>query len=93
MKGVEVKKLRDITEKVNSIIKRIATNTIGETNRLIYAGTRVVRAKVGMKSERNKHRKETGWKTKLEKKLKERRQVLSSLDKIYREGMSVTSIS
>ena len=55
MKGVERKKLRDITEKVNSIIKRITTNTIGETNRLIYAGARVIRAELGIKSERNKH--------------------------------------
>ena len=38
MKDVEHKKLRDITEKVNSMIKRISTNTIGETNRLIHAG-------------------------------------------------------
>ena len=54
MKGVEDKKLWDVTEKVNSIIKRIATNTIGETNRLIYAGARVIKAKLGMKLERNK---------------------------------------
>ena len=67
MKGVECKKLKDITEKVNSIIRKIATNTIGETNRLIYAGAGVIRAELGIKSERNKHRKEPGWKTKLEK--------------------------
>ena len=92
MKGGESKKLRDITEEINSIIKRIATNTIGETNRLIYAGARVIRAKLGIKSERNTHRTEPGWKTRLEKKLKERRQDLSRLDKIS-WGRYVTSIS
>ena len=76
MKGVECKKLKDITEKVNSIIRKIATNTIGETNRLIYAGARVIRAELSIRSERNKHQKEAGWKTRLEKKLG--------------EGMSVT---
>ena len=84
MKDVERKKLRDITEKVNSIIKRIATNTIGETNRLIYAGARVIRAELGMESERNKHRKEPGWKTRLEMKLKEKRKDPSRLDEIFR---------
>ena len=83
MKDVERKKLRDITE-VNCIIKRIATNTIGETNRLIYAGARVIRAELGMESERNKHRKEPGWKTRLEMKLKEKRKDLSRLDEIFR---------
>ena len=70
MKGVERKKLRDITEKVNSVIKKTATNTIGETNRLIYAGAEVIRAELGIKSERNKHRKKPGWKTRLKKKTK-----------------------
>ena len=70
MKGVERKKLRDTTDKVNSILKRIATNTIGKTNRLIYAGAQVIKAEQGIKSERGKHRKEPGWKTRLEKKLK-----------------------
>ena len=69
MKGVERKKLRDVTEKVNSNIKRIATNTIGETNWLIYAGARFITAELGIKSVRNKHRKEPGWNWK--KKLKE----------------------
>ena len=37
-----------------------------------------------MKSERNKQRKEPSWKTRLEKKRKERRQDLSRLDEIFR---------
>ena len=72
MKGVECRKLRDITEKVNSIIKKIATITFGGTNRLIYAGARVIRAELGIKLERNKHRKEAGWKT-IEKKTKRKK--------------------
>ena len=57
MKGDEHTKLWDITEKVNSIIKIIAINTIDETNRLIYAGARVIKAELGIYSERNKHQK------------------------------------
>ena len=52
IKGVECKKPWDIAEKVNSIIKRIATNTIGETNRLVYAGTQVIRAELSKKLEK-----------------------------------------
>ena len=49
---------------------------------MIYAGAQDIRAELSTKSERNKHQKEPGWKTRLEKKLKERRQDLSRLDEI-----------
>ena len=45
-----------------------------------------------MKSERNKHRDEAGWKTRLKKKINKENKIFQSWMKKQGEGMSATSI-
>ena len=84
MKGVEHKKLNDTTERVNSVIWKVGTNTIDETNRLICAGALVVCEELGRVKQKEGNREEPGWKTRLERKVSEQRKDLSRLEELTR---------
>lgn len=78
MKGVEHKKLNDTTERVNSVIWKIGTNTIDETNSPICAGALVVCEELGRGKQNDRNREESGWTTRLERKVSEQRKDLRS---------------
>ena len=52
-------------EKLNTIIDRIPTNTITDTNDLLYAVSKYVAKKLGIKTCKRRPKKESWWKRRL----------------------------
>ena len=60
-KKVDQRKLRDVTKKVNAMIRHTKTDDVTRTNKLAMAATLWV-AKVGVKKDKMGEKKEPGWK-------------------------------
>ena len=80
IRSVQRNKLLKETETVNTVMQYMTTDTIGETNDLIYAGAVLVSERLGIKQQKKKSRlNEPPWKRRLDNKLKALRKDLSQL--------------
>ena len=72
-------------EKVNKIIDKISTNTITETNDLVYAVSSYAAKKLGIKTCKRRPRKEPWWKRRLNEDIKCLRRELNILERERKE--------
>ena len=79
-KYVDNKRMKDATKKVNKAARKIVTNNISETNRLLRAVAWCT-AEVLQLKERKKEKKEPWWKMRLQKNIDELRRDLSKLER------------
>ena len=83
LRAVDRKKLKEATQAVNNVIKKLDTKNISETNRLTLAGANVVADVLQVKYKqrpRKEQNKEPWWKRRKMKQIKEVRRDLSRLD-------------
>ena len=79
LRNVSKKKLLEETAKVDKILNKFKTHSITKTNELLYAGAVVVTNRLGAEIDKVAGRKESMWKRRLQKKIKELRKDLSQL--------------
>ena len=65
-KKVNQRKLRDVTKKVNVVIRHIETDDVTQTNKLAMAATLWVAKEVGVKKGNIAEKKEPWWKRRIE---------------------------
>ena len=65
-KKVDQRKLRDVTKKVNAVIRHIETGNVTETNKLAMAAALWVAKEAGVKKGKRGEKKEPRWKTRIE---------------------------
>ena len=80
LRSVPKKKLLEETAKVDKVLSKFKTQSITETNELIYTGAVVVTNRLGVNIDNAAWRKEPIWKRRLQNKIKELRKVLSQLE-------------
>ena len=70
LRRIDRRKLKEVTRKVDAVLKKIETNDITTTNDLIYARAVVVTDLVGLKRGNRQTGKEPWWKRRLENQVK-----------------------
>ena len=65
-KKVDQRKLRDVTKKVNAVIRHIETDDVTQTNKLAMAAALWVAKEVGVKKGKIGEKKEPWWKRRIE---------------------------
>ena len=80
-KTANQQKLKEMIEKVNKIIDKIPTNTITETNDLVYAVSNYAAKKLGIKTCKIRPTKEPWWKRRLNEDTKCLRHDLNTLER------------
>ena len=89
LRAVDRKKLKEATQAVNNVIKKLDTKNISETNRLTLAGANVVADLLQVKRKqrpKKEQNKEPWWKQRM-KQIKELRRDLSKLDQCSRSNL------
>ena len=66
LRNIEWRIVMAETNKVNQVLTCISTNNITELNELIYAGSKLVGEKIGIRSKIMKEKSKPGWKFRLE---------------------------
>lgn len=91
LKHLTKEAIRRETSKVNAVIDMVKTNTLEETNNLLYSGGLLVAEKLGAKKERNQGFREPPWKWRIQSKIKDKRKDLSRLEDCKRRGVQYQS--
>ena len=71
LRGVEKGRLQSAVRKVDTLLGKMKTNNITDTNYLIYAGAVLVRELLGLKKPNRNAKREPWWKRRLEGRVKE----------------------
>ena len=86
-KKVDQRKLRDVTKKVNAVIRHIETDDVTQTNKLAMAAAPWVAKEVGVKKGKIVQKKEPWWKRRIEKDITNLRR---DINKLKRERLGET---
>ena len=63
---MDQRKLRDITKKVNAVIRHIETDDVAQTHKLAMEAALYVAIEVGVKKGKRREKKEPWWKRRIE---------------------------
>ena len=88
LRNVPKKKLFKDTAKVDKILSKFKTHSITKTNELFYAGTFVVKNRLGVKIDKVAWRNEPMWKRRLQIKIKELKKDLIQLEALKDKDIS-----
>ena len=86
-KKVDQRKLKDVTKKVNAVIRHIETDDVTQTNKLAMAAAPWVAKEVGVKKGKIVQKKEPWWKRRIEKDITNLRR---DINKLKRERLGET---
>ena len=87
LRYVDRKKLRETSTIVNSVINRVQTKNITETNVLVLAGANVVADLMNIKKKKASRDKDPWWKKRITGKIRELRKDISKLDQWNRKSL------
>ena len=80
-KKVDQRKLRDVTKKVNTMIRDIETDDVTQTNKLAMAPALWVSKEVGVKKSKIGEKKEPWWKSRIESDITNLRRDINRLER------------
>ena len=86
-KKVVQRKLRDVTKKVNAVIRHIETDDVTQTNKLAMAAALWVTKEVGMKKGKIGEHKEPWWKKRAESDITNLRRDINRLERRDKEKL------